>query len=538
VLSYDPRLSTSDHQARRAGFGQAWLLLAVPWVILAVALSLAATRLGAGATPDTGHYLAAAQNLLDGRGYVRLGPEIMASWPPAYPTMLAAGQLLGIEPLTWARALNACLLAICVALVVLWVWNRTESRAAAAAAGAMTSVGPPLLYVSTLALTELPFIAAVLTALYALDAWVQRPARRYLLLCAIAAAVACLIRYQGLALIATIALIVVALGREPLTARVKRAVFVGGTSLLPLGIWLIRNVWLTGEPLGPRFPSEYSLVTAIADLGRNAMSWFVPWRILLAHPFAGATLLAAFFVMTALVTFRHRQMRRTAAVCLAFAGAFAVMMLAAATRTAMDPLADRILSPMFVPLVVAAVVAATVLLRAAIRPVVVRRSAGALLTGLCMAILLARTVPETLLSWREGPGGAAHSNFNTERWRASPTLLWARDHVRGLAFASSPAALYLVGGVDARPMPRKHARRSPNVPMDRLADLHRDVSAAGSAYLVVADDHVPSHTFSLDELSAVFRLSEAARFHDGAVFLMHPKDVQSSSPSGPREMPR
>src|SRR5687768_16443147 len=54
--------------------------------VVATAVVLAGTRLGIGATPDSGHYLATAENVLAGRGFVRLGGEIMASWPPLYPT--------------------------------------------------------------------------------------------------------------------------------------------------------------------------------------------------------------------------------------------------------------------------------------------------------------------------------------------------------------------------------------------------------------------------------------------------------------------
>ena len=428
-----------------------------------------------------------------------------------------------MDPLVWARGLNAALFGCCVALVAFWVAARTGSRIAAAVAGLMIGFAPPLVYVSSLALTELPFIAAVLASLRALDAWLQQPTRRNLVLCTAAAALACLIRYQGLALVATIGLVIALLGAEPLRTRLKLALAVTTSSVLPLAAWLIRNVLLTGQALGPRLASDYALSAAAADLGRNAMSWLVPWRVLLVHPYAGLALLVLLCLGIVAITVRDRQGAGAVIVCVTFAAAFAMMMLAAVTRTAMDPLADRILSPMYAPLIVAAVIAATIFLREA-RPAT-RRSAATAVVVVTSAALLGRTLPDAVESWKQGPGGAAHSNFNTDAWKSSPTLLWARDNVRGLAFASSPAALFLVGRVDSRPMPRKHARRAPTVPMDRLSDLHRDVSNAGAAFLVVTREHVPSHTFSLHELSRVFVLEVAAVFADGAVYRMLAKDV-------------
>ena len=53
----------------------------------------------------------------------------------------------------------------------------------------------------------------------------------------------------------------------------------------PMGIWMTKEVMWSNLEIG-------SLQAGI-DLGRSAMSWFVPWRVLLLTPYAGAALLAA-----------------------------------------------------------------------------------------------------------------------------------------------------------------------------------------------------------------------------------------------------
>lgn len=93
-------------------------------------------------------------------------------------------------------------------------------------------------------------------------------------------------------------------------------------------------------------------------------------------------------------------------------------------------------------------------------------------------------------------------------------------------FASSPAALYIATGLDARPMPRKHARRSPGIPYDSLEELHAEVIADGDAYLVVSDGHVPSHVFSLGELGAVFIVHEVKDFEDGTIYRLLPRETR------------
>jgi hypothetical protein len=145
--------------------------------------------------------------------------------------------------------------------------------------------------------------------------------------------------------------------------------------------------------------------------------------------------------------------------------------------------------------------------------------AVALAALLVIAVVGSRTAGIVKESWEEGPGGSAHSNFNTDAWRSSPSLLWAGRHLRGrLVFASTPAALYIATGSTSRPMPRKHARRSPGIPHDDLPTLQAEVAQAHEAYLLVNPEHVPSHTFSLDELSAAFIIEPVETFSDGAVY--------------------
>lgn len=62
------------------------LLMALPWLVVDRVLSTAATRLGLGVTPDSGHYLAVADNLVAGHGFVRLGSEIMEA--AVHPSIL------------------------------------------------------------------------------------------------------------------------------------------------------------------------------------------------------------------------------------------------------------------------------------------------------------------------------------------------------------------------------------------------------------------------------------------------------------------
>lgn len=490
--------------------------------VLAAAAVLATTRLGAGATPDSGHYLATAESVLQGRGFVRLGPEIMTSWPPLYPATLATFALLGIDMLAGARILNAVMLAVCAIICALWVGQRTGSAGWSAAAGLAVALSPPLVYSGSLALTDAPFAGLQVLALWKLDAWLERPRRSTLAACAAFLALACLLRYNGVVLIGTAVLAILMLGRMDFGSRFRHAFVLGLAASTPLALWFVRNIWLTGMVAGPRVPSEYKFLDACADAGYTVMSWILPYRVLTVSRWAGLALLAMTLIALAVLAWRarHRAAGRTALMCLLFVVLFVTFMIVTFTSVAVDPLASRMMAPVYIPLVIAALMSAAVAVQdLAASGLRVVRIAAALATLLVLAVVGSRTAEIIREGWYEGPGGSSHSNFNTAAWRASPTLQWAAQHLRGeLVFASTPAALYIATGANSRPMPRKHARRSPSVPYDHLPTLQAEVARAGEAYLLISEGHVPSHTFSLEELESAFVVEPVRSFPDGAVF--------------------
>ena len=499
--------------------------------LLAAAVVLAATHLGVGATPDTGHYLATADNVLAGRGFVRMGPEIMASWPPLFPALLALVGLVGLDMLVAARLINVVALACTAAIAVYWVATVTRSIAFGLAAGVAIAVGPPLVYSGTLALTDAPFVILKILSLWLTASWVDSQRRGTLAAAIACIALACLMRYNGVLLIATAVMAALALSPASLTRRLRDAALIAVAGSLPLSLWFARNVWLTGTVAGPRVPSDYRVPDALADAGYTVIAWFAPYRVLLVHRLAGALLLAGLFVVLLAVAWRARRAAagRAALVCLIFVGLFVPFMVFTFTRVAVDPLADRMMAPAYVPLVIATLCAAALLWQggaSAARQTTLAMLRYAIPVALLvvLAVAAARTRGIVLESWHEGPGGSAHSNFNTPAWRGSPSLHWTASNLRGeLIFASAPAALYIATRADARPMPRKHARRSPGIPHDNLDELREEVARAGEAYLLVTDGHVPSHTFSLDELSTAFVISEVRDFDDGTVYRLLPR---------------
>jgi hypothetical protein len=467
-------------------------------------------------TPDSAHYLAAADNLVAGKGFVRLGGEVMASWPPLYPAILATFEVVGLDPLLGAAWLNAGLLAVCAMVAVHWIARYSPTLGMTASVGIAIALAPPLVLIASLALTDLLFVTTTILALEALDSWLGQPRRAPFLRCCVAVVLACLTRYPGAVLLVTVCGLMLLLGRTTLWRRCVAVMVMGLAAGLPLALWLARNVRHTGTPFGPRYATEYALGAAVVDVGYGVMSWFVPWRVVLVHPAVGIIALSGLVTWAAVVA-RRREGCHGLVVCLTFVVAYLGCLVMSATTMQLDVLADRMLAPVYAPLVVAC----ALFVAPTVAKGVITRTAGIALTMTLLTVIVSRTADITRVSWKEGPRSVAHSNYNTAAWADSPTLHWAAAHLgHHLTFASSPAALYLHARIDSRPIPRKHARRSPSVPMDDLNAVITEIAEAGGAYLVLLNGTVPSHAFNLNELRERLQLTEVIRTPDGAVFRM------------------
>ena len=95
-----------------------------------VGLILFSTLHGAGISPDSAQYLAAARSVLDGAGLP------LGLWAPLYPVVLAWGETAGLDIFLRARLLNAVLLAANLLLVGLIIARHHPSSRFAPVIGA------------------------------------------------------------------------------------------------------------------------------------------------------------------------------------------------------------------------------------------------------------------------------------------------------------------------------------------------------------------------------------------------------------------
>jgi 4-amino-4-deoxy-L-arabinose transferase-like glycosyltransferase len=242
--------------------------------VLGVTSLLVVTRRGAYLTPDALAYVGTARNIAHGHGFTPPpGSPPVSNFAPLYTLVLAAGSLLGADPLTVARYLNPLVFGATIVLVGLLVRRLTGSLALAVVAQALVLSGRDFLAYHSAALSEPLFVLFALLALATLAVFSSRGGNARLLTASLFAAAAGLTRYVGLAVAAAgaAALMLFARDRRPWKAV---AIFLA-LALLPLLVWL---AWAGGEAKGiNRSPVLHAPGLSYLSRGvETASRWVLP----------------------------------------------------------------------------------------------------------------------------------------------------------------------------------------------------------------------------------------------------------------------
>lgn len=257
--------------------------------LVGILLVLATTDRGAGVTPDSVYYLAAARNLLDGRGLSRFADaegryEPIVNWPPLYPLVLAAVGATGLDVLVAARWLSAALLGGTAFLVGLMVRRLCGGAWLAIVAALLTAVAIDMVKVHAMAWSEPPCIFFGLLGLLLIDRHIERPRRGLLVAGALSLACAFLARYAGLAYAAAGGLALLTLARKRFAARLADLLVFVVAAGVPMAAALVRNMVEASSATGRAFSlSPASVHERVHDALDTVTIWLfpevVPWVV-------------------------------------------------------------------------------------------------------------------------------------------------------------------------------------------------------------------------------------------------------------------
>lgn len=234
-------------------------VLAIFALICAVGMSLVwlhQSSYGVGLSPDAIQYISTAENLSNGRGFVRLS-GINFSLPPLFELALTLFISVSAEDgFVAARYVNIILFGLSILVLLIWISSKIRSKFWLAWAGVTCALSPALVHVSLYARTDLMFILFSVLSLWKLDKWLTDDKNPYLMnfhliLAATYASLSLLTRFTGFAVLFS-SLLIIGLRRDTkFSSKFRYATTYIIISVLPSGIWMLRNYFTIGRLTAP-----------------------------------------------------------------------------------------------------------------------------------------------------------------------------------------------------------------------------------------------------------------------------------------------
>lgn len=408
-----------------------WLFVLLLALFSGYIILNATAQYGVGLSEDSVVYIAAAENLAAGNGYLSSDSTPITLWPPLYPGMMAFFvRFFDVDVLVVARVLNVALAVLVVGLTGVYARQLGLGSIPALGAVAMTTWAYPLLAVRIMAWTEPLFIFLVLLALVALTHFLTRQSLWALALFAIAAALAGATRFIGVVLIPVGVIVFLFASKYRWPARLATAAVLALSIFLPVALVLARNWRVTGSLMGPRHPPTILLIDSVQATANTMAGWLLPSSftdrgfvvlvgVLLLQ------LVGAAIILT--VASRQERADRTLhryAPAVLFILFYITLLLVSSATTTVDVISDRLMIPVFVPLMLIVFGSVSIILDA------LAKHFGHTTVHLAASIVLL-----LLLAWplRVGVLGMRHwhnngEGFSAAVWEKNETLRYLKDN--------------------------------------------------------------------------------------------------------------
>lgn len=208
-------------------------------------------RWGIGTTTDSASYLATAQNLSDGLGYVKkVGEQYEPfSWfPPLYPAAIALVSLLGVDVFSSALIVNACLFSVLLFLVGLIIHSMIpESKWGWFLGGSYLGTSINVLQAYGYVWSEALFLPLYLISIWLTHIYIARGSRMHLFGASTAVGLSILTRYAGVCLTLAASVALVLQNGKRFKEKAVDIILVNILPLLLFGGWSLRNIGHSGN---------------------------------------------------------------------------------------------------------------------------------------------------------------------------------------------------------------------------------------------------------------------------------------------------
>ncbi|MFH0736251.1 MAG: glycosyltransferase family 39 protein [bacterium] len=323
-------------------------------LIGAVGILILTNLFGAGVAPDSVAYVSVARHVSQGFGFVNFDGYSFILQPPLYPLILAAIKMVFfIDPLISAGYLNAILFGLIIFYSGLFLLTHLKSYWLAIF-GTITILGSSVLItISLITFSEPLFILLILLYLHFFDIYIKKRTITSLILFSIAVSLACLTRYVGVIIILTGSISIFIWAKKTFKETFKHLIIFLLITILPTGLWILRNYFISGTLVGQRAESSFTISDNLILFFNTIIKWYLPWQISGQQLFFLIVLVSVvIFDRVVLMNRWNKEKSRMEQIYppLIFIILYSVIIVISSTTTAYDKIDNRLLSPIYVTL--------------------------------------------------------------------------------------------------------------------------------------------------------------------------------------------
>lgn len=482
---------------------------------------IATSQYGIGLSADSVTYLAGAQNIAAGRGYVNFDGAPILAFPPLFSTMIAIFSAGLFDPTGVARFLNAFCFGLIVFLTAHWLFRNLRSFLLALLGATAVLFSIPLIGISVYAWAEPLFVLLTMLMLLQIESARSTDSPASWVLAGTFASLAVLDRYAGIIVVITGMILLAAKRSNSIASVVQRLSVFLFIALLPICLWFYRNYEISSTMTGYRAEAARTFLQSSQDMLNVLSVWFLPGSVPFPYRVCLMILLTFLFVGIVFIVFR-----RNFAVgnvldilpFLLFTPIYAIFMIYTTSTTALSPIDDRYLSPIFAPLILSlfylvdrltykySLNVGNTLPRAVVATVLV----------IWLVYPIVKTYRTVKMYLEEGAGG-----FHTTYWVESDLISYLKgSELFGTIYTNEPSAVYALTGQIYQQSPEKFAYES-QVPTEDLLRFQADLQSQSVLYIVwFYTDWWQGWLYDVDELHNICDLERIVAREDGDVYRM------------------
>ncbi|MEX8548097.1 MAG: hypothetical protein V5804_10900 [Mucilaginibacter sp.] len=467
---------------------------------------------GIGVSPDSVVYTSVARNLNSGLGMLEFGRKPLIEFPVGFPIFLAIIQFFSrLDPIVTAPYVTASLFAAVVFCTSFYVDTFGFRSVWYKYIVLITIVlSPSLLEIYTKLWSETLFILLVMLFLLTWKKYVQLHRQKWLMVCALIAAVSCITRYAGITLVLTGSLLLVFDLKLVLRQKIKHFLIFNCISVSLLAANLFRNALLGNNLTGNRQKSIVSLMEILHHFGATLSSWLtVPDNLVDRYASFTSIFFLSGFVLLFCWRFFRSGFRKSENIAVGFFLVYTSFIIISSAITRYETINNRLLAPAFIPFLLGA---SSWLFG------FFHRHKNQKLRYVNVLFLLAFL----FLPWREyktdderyyAENEYGVPGYTDDSWNNSPFAGFLRKHQSVFkpnlpVYSNSSDGFYFFSGLPCQLLPNHH------YPWQA-----KDFAQIQTGYLVWFDAKNEVDLLSIKEISALKNLKLLYKLPDGKVYL-------------------